>query len=194
TGTVPSVCTCIDTNVNDCVSEILDRMQKKEWATRTKHDRADSTTRAVLLTAARRVFEHSGYARTTVARITEEAGVGRATFYVYFSSKEEVFSVLAEQVKDSFLAGQELNGIDADDPHAVPRRPSPLSSTPIPNTWGSSPCCGTKHCPILGWAHCGRRSTRCRGTVRPTTPSVSSTGGWRTRPPLRRRSPRRRVA
>lgn len=94
-------------------------MQKKEWATRTKHDRADSTTRAVLLTAARRVFEHSGYARTTVARITEEAGVGRATFYVYFSSKEEVFSVLAEQVKDSFLAGQELNGIDADDPHAV---------------------------------------------------------------------------
>src|SRR5699024_11901890 len=67
-------------------------MQKKEWATRTKHDRADSTTRAVLLTAARRVFEHSGYARTTVARITEEAGVGRATFYVYFSSKEEVRS------------------------------------------------------------------------------------------------------
>lgn len=94
-------------------------MQKKEWATRLKHDRADSTTRAALLTAARRVFERSGYARTTVARITTEAGVGRATFYVYFSSKEEVFSVLAEQVRVAFLASQELDGVDADDPHAV---------------------------------------------------------------------------
>src|SRR5699024_12606569 len=39
TGTVPSVCTCIDTDVNDCVSELLDRKQKKQWATSTKHDR-----------------------------------------------------------------------------------------------------------------------------------------------------------
>ena len=94
-------------------------MQKKEWATRVKYDRADSATRAALLTAARRVFERSGYARTTVAGITAEAGVGRATFYVYFASKEEVFAVLAGLVRDRFLASQELDGIDADDPHAV---------------------------------------------------------------------------
>ena len=92
---------------------------KREWATRVKHDRADSATRAGLLTAARRVFERSGYARTTVAGITAGAGVGRATFYVYFASKEEVFAVLAEGVRDRFLASQELDGIDADDPHAV---------------------------------------------------------------------------
>ncbi|GHC91143.1 hypothetical protein GCM10007079_38190 [Nocardiopsis terrae] len=96
-------------------------MEKKEWATRVKHDRADSATRAALLTAARRVFERNGYARTTVAGITAGAGVGRATFYVYFASKEEVFAVLAEGVRDRFLASQELDGIDADDPYAVVR-------------------------------------------------------------------------
>ena len=92
---------------------------KREWATRLAHDRADSATRAALLTAARRVFEDRGYARTTVAGITAEAGVGRATFYVYFADKEEVFAVLAHQVRDRFVAGQELDGVDASDPHAV---------------------------------------------------------------------------
>ncbi|WP_017606630.1 TetR/AcrR family transcriptional regulator [Nocardiopsis alkaliphila] len=92
---------------------------RKEWATRVEHDRVDSATRAVLLTAARRVFEDKGYARTTVAGITTEAGVGRATFYVYFADKEEVFAVLARQVRDRFVASQELDGVDADDPHAV---------------------------------------------------------------------------
>ncbi|WP_017588982.1 TetR/AcrR family transcriptional regulator [Nocardiopsis ganjiahuensis] len=97
------------------------RTGKREWQTRTKHDRADSATRADLLTAARRVFERNGYARTTVAGITAEAGVGRATFYVYFASKEEVFAVLAEGVRARFLASQELDGIDAEDPYAVAR-------------------------------------------------------------------------
>ncbi|GAA1116072.1 TetR/AcrR family transcriptional regulator [Nocardiopsis composta] len=92
---------------------------KKAWATREKRDRADSATRAALLAAARTVFERRGYARTTVAGITAEAGVGRATFYVYFASKAEAFAVLAEQVRDRFLAGQDLSGVDAGDPYAV---------------------------------------------------------------------------
>ncbi|MBE2998941.1 TetR/AcrR family transcriptional regulator [Nocardiopsis sp. HNM0947] len=92
---------------------------KKGWATRVNHDRADSATRAALLTAARGVFEEKGFARTTVAGITGRAGVGRATFYVYFSDKEEVFAVLARQVRDRLVAGQELGGVDADDAHAV---------------------------------------------------------------------------
>ncbi|MDR7304039.1 TetR/AcrR family transcriptional regulator [Haloactinomyces albus] len=92
---------------------------KKPWATRSKLDREDSATRGELLTAARIVFERSGYARTTIANITEQANVSRATFYVYFASKQDVFGVLAEQVRDRFLQAQDLSGIDADDPHAV---------------------------------------------------------------------------
>lgn len=75
--------------------------------------------RAELLVAARRVFERSGYARATIADITEQAGVSRATFYVYFASKPDVFAVLAQQVRDRFLAAQELTGLNADDPYEV---------------------------------------------------------------------------
>ena len=89
------------------------------WATREKKNREDSATRSRLLDAAKQVLEEHGYAATTVADITTAAGVGRATFYVYFASKEDVFAVLAEQVRDAFLAAQELHGIDRDDPHAV---------------------------------------------------------------------------
>jgi AcrR family transcriptional regulator len=89
------------------------------WAIRNKFDRADSTTRAQLLDAARQVFASRGYARTTVADITGTAGVGRATFYVYFASKQEVFGVLAADIRDRFLAAQELSGLDPADYRAV---------------------------------------------------------------------------
>lgn len=89
------------------------------WATREKLDRHDSATRARLLDTARAVFERRGYARTTIADITADAGVGRATFYVYFASKTEVFAVLAERLRDRFVAAQDLTGLDPDDPHAV---------------------------------------------------------------------------
>lgn len=82
------------------------------WSTREGHDRADSPRRAELLAAARAVFERLGYGNTNVADITEEAGVGRATFYVYFASKADVFTALAEQVRDSFRSAQQLDGID----------------------------------------------------------------------------------
>ncbi|MEU1301574.1 TetR/AcrR family transcriptional regulator [Streptomyces shenzhenensis] len=96
-----------------------ERSTKQAWVTREKLDRADSATRASLLRAAQSVFERRGYARTTIADITGEARVGRATFYVYFASKEDVFAVLAREVRDRFVAAQELTGVDADDPYAV---------------------------------------------------------------------------
>jgi len=45
--------------------------------------------------------------------------VSRATFYVYFASKDEVFRVLTEQLRDAFLAAQEAYGADQHDPVAV---------------------------------------------------------------------------
>lgn len=96
-------------------------MPSESWSVREKFDRADSATHQILLVAARRVFETKGFARTTIADITREAGVGRATFYVYFASKEEVFAVLANQVRDELVAAQDLGDLDPDDPWAVAR-------------------------------------------------------------------------
>ncbi|MEU1301571.1 helix-turn-helix domain-containing protein [Streptomyces shenzhenensis] len=66
----------------------------------------DSATHQSLLNAARQVFEAKGFTRTTIADITREAGIGRATFYVYFASKEEVFAAPAHQVRDQLVAAQ----------------------------------------------------------------------------------------
>jgi len=89
------------------------------WSVRTGRDRLDSQTRATLIAAASIAFSRLGYARTTVADITERADVSRATFYVYFASKDDVFRVLTERLRDEFLEAQEAQGADPDDQVAV---------------------------------------------------------------------------
>src|ERR1700744_4396766 len=93
------------------------------WSVRTGRDRLDSQTRAALVTAARGGFSELGYARTTVADITERAEVSRATFYVYFASKDDVFRMLTEQLRDEFLEAQRARSADRDDPVAVANPP-----------------------------------------------------------------------
>ena len=48
-------------------------------------------TRRRLLEAAETVFAELGYHDASIVKITEAAGVGQGTFYLYFSSKKEVF-------------------------------------------------------------------------------------------------------
>ena len=48
-------------------------------------------TRQKLLEAAEQVFADLGYHDASIVKITEAAGVGQGTFYLYFSSKREVF-------------------------------------------------------------------------------------------------------
>jgi AcrR family transcriptional regulator len=48
-------------------------------------------TRKKLLEAAERVFADVGYHDASIVKITEAAGVGQGTFYLYFTSKKQVF-------------------------------------------------------------------------------------------------------
>src|SRR5687767_1183838 len=48
-------------------------------------------TRARLVEAAQRVFQERGYETATVADIVEAAGASRANFYLYFTSKQDVY-------------------------------------------------------------------------------------------------------
>ena len=48
-------------------------------------------TRQKLLEAAERIFAELGYHDASIVKITEAAGVGQGTFYLYFASKKEVF-------------------------------------------------------------------------------------------------------
>jgi len=51
-------------------------------------------TRRRLLEAAERIFAEFGYHDASIVKITEAAGVGQGTFYLYFSSKKEIFDEL----------------------------------------------------------------------------------------------------
>ncbi|HEY3143295.1 MAG TPA: TetR/AcrR family transcriptional regulator [Acidimicrobiales bacterium] len=64
-----------------------------------------------ILDAALQVFGEVGYHQCGVIRITEVAGCSRASFYQYFSSKEDVFRELAGDV-----ARQLMTSTDALDP------------------------------------------------------------------------------
>lgn len=55
-------------------------------------------TRTKLLEAAESVFADLGYSEASIVRITEAAGVAQGTFYLYFSSKLEIFEELVEDL------------------------------------------------------------------------------------------------
>jgi AcrR family transcriptional regulator len=55
-------------------------------------------TRARLLEAAERVFGELGYNDASIVKITEAAGVGQGTFYLYFQGKAEIFDQLVRDL------------------------------------------------------------------------------------------------
>jgi AcrR family transcriptional regulator len=55
-------------------------------------------TRAKLIQAAERVFAEHGYHDASVVKITEAAGVGQGTFYLYFATKQEIFDELVRDL------------------------------------------------------------------------------------------------
>jgi AcrR family transcriptional regulator len=55
-------------------------------------------TRGRVLDAAEQVFGDLGYHEASIVKITEAAGVGQGTFYLYFASKHEVFDELVRDL------------------------------------------------------------------------------------------------
>jgi AcrR family transcriptional regulator len=55
-------------------------------------------TRSRLLEAAERVFAELGYNDASIVKITEAAGVGQGTFYLYFPGKAEIFDELVHDL------------------------------------------------------------------------------------------------
>ena len=83
-------------------------------------------TRQKLLVAAERIFAELGYHEASIVKITEAAGVGQGTFYLYFSGKQQVFdevvldlnsrvrhAMTEASAKGTTRAERELLGFDA---------------------------------------------------------------------------------
>jgi AcrR family transcriptional regulator len=69
-------------------------MNQHSSSGKTPKTRRGRRTREKLLHAAEAEFGESGFADTSIASITQRAGVALGTFYVYFESKEEIFRAL----------------------------------------------------------------------------------------------------
>jgi AcrR family transcriptional regulator len=55
-------------------------------------------TRRKLLDAAEQVFSDLGYVDASIVKLTEAAGVGQGTFYLYFDSKRAIFDELVRDL------------------------------------------------------------------------------------------------
>jgi len=70
------------------VSETLTGVDGKPLSSRGER------TRRRLLEAAETVFAELGYHDASIVKLTEAAGVGQGTFYLYFASKKDIFDEL----------------------------------------------------------------------------------------------------
>ncbi|MDY6795044.1 MAG: helix-turn-helix domain-containing protein [Actinomycetota bacterium] len=62
-----------------------------------------------ILRVAAEVFADKGYRNSAVSDIVDRAGIGRGTFYLYFSSKKEIFLELIEKYFQGFARLLERN-------------------------------------------------------------------------------------
>lgn len=64
---------------------------------------AKNEKRIKLLLAAENMFFENGYHKTTVEDIAKAAGIGKSTFYEYFSSKEEILKSIVDFGSENFM-------------------------------------------------------------------------------------------
>jgi AcrR family transcriptional regulator len=76
-------------------------------------------TRQALVAAARSVFERDGFLEARIIDIAAEAGVATGSFYTYFTSKEDAFAAVVEEISEEMLHPRLHELADRDDPIAV---------------------------------------------------------------------------
>ncbi|RYZ86804.1 MAG: TetR/AcrR family transcriptional regulator [Proteobacteria bacterium] len=61
----------------------------------------DCDARRAILQAARSRFMHYGFKKTTIDEIAADAGIGKGSVYLHFSSKEDILLTIARELKRS---------------------------------------------------------------------------------------------
>jgi len=78
----------------------MNQQRRREEGPATSRGEA---TRAIILKAARRIFERDGYFDARVADIASKAGVSHGTFYSYFDCKEAAFKAVVTKVVEDLM-------------------------------------------------------------------------------------------
>ena len=81
----------------------------------TNLERAAST-RAKIVTTARRLFAANGYEGTSTEAVLAESQVSRGALYHHFANKEALFAAVLEAVEEDITAATARAGVGATDP------------------------------------------------------------------------------
>lgn len=73
-------------------------------------DRRVQRTREALLDSLRMLMSERGYERLTIQNLLDHAGVGRATFYTHFSSKDDLLSTSVRGLRSWLTAAAAQRG------------------------------------------------------------------------------------
>jgi AcrR family transcriptional regulator len=78
----------------------------------TRKERERSVRRGEILLVARHLFAEQGFQATTLEEIARRAEFGKGTIYNYFSSKDELFQAIIDEIFDEVtrIAENELGG------------------------------------------------------------------------------------
>ncbi|HEY0795248.1 MAG TPA: TetR/AcrR family transcriptional regulator [Acidisarcina sp.] len=80
-------------------------------------ERYKSEVRAQILTGARQIFVHEGYASFSLRKLAAQIGYSPAAIYKHFKSKSEIFDTLAEESFAALTrASSSVKPIDGEDP------------------------------------------------------------------------------
>jgi TetR/AcrR family transcriptional regulator len=67
-------------------------------------EQLSSEKQALILDAARKRFAYYGFSKVTMDEIAGDVGLGKASLYYYFPTKENLFEEVIKQEKNQFLA------------------------------------------------------------------------------------------
>src|SRR5215470_13155378 len=83
-----------------------------------KHDEYAEARRDQILEAALHLFARKGFAESTVDEVAAEAGLGKATIYLYFPSKEVLLQKLVDRFRLVADLGEMVDSIRGQPPTA----------------------------------------------------------------------------
>lgn len=79
------------------IKEMIEKMQEEEKETQTNSARS-SSRRDMIIKSAITLFREKGCANTSITDIVDHAHIGRGTFYLNFTNKEELFIECADKI------------------------------------------------------------------------------------------------
>lgn len=104
----------IDSPVDGAAADAPETTEDAPDGRAARAQRRREARRDAILEAAKRVFQERGFHEASVAHIIQDAQIARGTFYLYFSSKRDVFAELLDEFVTLIRGGVQRISLEPD--------------------------------------------------------------------------------